>query len=181
MGGRIMIREIYFLFILLALAVCSCRSPKQIKEKTDIAIRKDSNATTNSSLDLQLNIDKTMKQAVDVIIQKVSELNWEYSRTDYSPPDSSGKQHPTHTETGKVNNKTEENSQYDEQVETQYKVVTTYLMNMSQRIESMENRQEHIESEYKEKLTWYQSALIFLGGLFLVYIIVTIYIRLKKP
>lgn len=181
MGGRTMIREIYFLFILLVLTVCSCRSPRQVTEKTDITVKKDSNTTTNSDSNLQLNIDKTMNQAIDVIIRKMSELNWEYNRTDYSPPDSTGKQHPTHVETGKLNSKTEENSQYNEQIEAQYKVVATYLMNMSQRIESMENRQEHIESEYKEKLTWYQSALIFLGGLFLVYIIMTIYIRLKKP
>lgn len=33
----------------------------------------------------------------------------------------------------------------------------------------------------EKKLTWYQSALIYLGGLFVVYIILTIYIKLKKP
>lgn len=33
----------------------------------------------------------------------------------------------------------------------------------------------------EKKLTWYQSALIFLGGLFLVYIIVTFYIKMKRP
>ena len=34
----------------------------------------------------------------------------------------------------------------------------------------------------EKKLTWYhQSALIFLGGLFLVYIIVTLYIKMKRP
>lgn len=170
-----------FFIILLASTICSCRSPRQITEKTDITVRKDSNATTNSSSDLQLNIDKTIKQVVDVISRKMTELNWEYSRTEYSPPDSTGKQHTTHTETGKLNRKTTEDMQRNEQTETQYKVLASYLITMSQRIESIENRQEHMEAEYKEKLTWYQSALIFLGGLFLVYIMLTVYIRLKKP
>lgn len=172
----------YFLIIiLLTSAIWSCRSPKQMTQKTDIAVKKDSNVTTDSGEDLQLSIDKGMKKIVDVIDRKISELNWEYTRTYYSPPDSTGKQHPMHTETGKLNKKTDEDSRRNEQTETQYKVIASYLITMSQRLESMENRQEHIETEYKEKLSWYQSALIFLGGLFLVYIILTIYIKLKKP
>lgn len=172
----------YFLIIILpASAIWSCRSPKRMTQKTDITVRKDSNVTTGSGEDLQLDIDKGMKKIVDIIDRKISELDWEYTRTDYSPPDSAGKQHPTHTETGKLNKKTDEDSRRNERTETQYKIIASYLTTMSQRIESMENRQEHIDSEYKEKLTWYQSALIFLGGLFLVYIILTVYIRLKKP
>lgn len=169
------------MILLLTLVIGSCRSPKQMAEKTDVTVSKDSNATTEAEADLQLSIDKTMKQTVDEISRKLSELNWEYTRTDYSPPDSTGKQHPTHTETGKLKNRTEEDSRRNEQTETQYKVIASYLITMSQRIESMENRREHIEAEYKEKLSWYQSALIFLGGLFLVYIAVTVYIKLKKP
>lgn len=167
--------------LLLMSAIWSCHTPKRMAEKTDIAVTKDSNAATDTGSDLQLDINKEIKQIVDVIDRKISELNWEYTRTDYSPPDSTGKQHPTHTETGKLNKKTDEDSRRNEQTETQYKVIASYLTAMSQRIESMENRQEHIEAEYKEKLSWYQSALIFLGGLFLVYIILTIYIKLKKP
>lgn len=172
----------YFLIIiLLTSAICSCRSPKQMTQETDVTVRKDSNVTTNASSEHQLDINKEIKQIVDVIDRKISELNWEYTRTDYSPPDSTGKQHPTHTETGKLNKKTDEDSRRNEQTETQYKIIASYLTTMSQRIESMENRQEHAEAEYKEKLTWYQSALIFLGGLFLVYILMTIYIKLKQP
>lgn len=150
-------------------------------QETDVTVRKDSNVTTDAGTDLQLDINKEIKQIVDVIDRKISELNWEYTRTDYSPPDSTGKQHPTHTETGKLNKKTDEDSRRNEQTETQYKIIASYLTTMSQRIESMEDRQEHVEAEYKEKLTWYQSALIFLGGLFLVYIVMTIYIKLKRP
>lgn len=169
------------LIILLTSAICSCRSPKQMTQKTDITVKTDSSATTNSGSDFQLSVDKAMKKTVDEISRKLSELNWEYSRTDYSPPDSAGRQYQTQVETGKLNNRTEENVQHNEQTETQYKVIASYLITMSQRIESVENRQEHVEAEYKEKLTWYQSALIFLGGLFLVYITTTVYIKLKKP
>lgn len=169
------------MILLLTMAIGSCRTPKHLAEKTDITVSKDSNAATEAEADLQLSIDKTMKQTVDEISRKLSELNWEYTRTDYSPPDSVGKQHPTHTETGKLNNRTEEDSRRNEQTETQYKVIASYLTTISQRVESLEKRQEHIEAEYKEKLSWYQSALIFLGGLFLVYIAVTVYIKLKKP
>ena len=169
------------MILLLTLAVGSCRSPKQMAEKTDITVSKESNAATEAESDWQLNIDKTMKQTVNEISRKLSELNREYTRTDYSPPDSVGKQHPTHMETGKLKNRTEEDSRRNEQTETQYKVIASCLITMSQRIESMENRQEHIEAEYKEKLSWYQSALIFLGGLLLVYIAMTVYIKLKKP
>lgn len=176
-------KQLFYLLIILLLAptIGACRSPRQMTEKTDIIVRKDSSAATSSGSDLHLDIDKTMNQVVDVISRKLSELNWEYSRTDYSPPDSTGKQHPTHTETGKLNKKTEEDTHRNEQTETQYKMIASYLVTISHRVESMENRQEHIEAEYKEKLSWYQSALIFLGGLFLVYIIMKIHIRLKKP
>lgn len=175
-------RLFYFLtIILLTSAIWSCRSPKRMTQQTDVTVRKDSNVTTDAGSERQLDINKEIKQIVDVIDRKISEMNWEYTRTDYSPPDSTGKQHPTHTETGKLNKKTDEDSRRNEQTETQYKIIASYLTTMSQRIESMENRQEHLEAEYKEKLTWYQSALIFLGGLFLVYIVMTIYIKLKRP
>lgn len=169
------------IIILLTSAIWSCRSPKQMTQETDVTVRKDSNVTTEAGSERQLDINKEIKKIVDVIDRKISELNWEYTRTDYSSPDSTGKQHPTHMETGKLNKKTDEDSRRNEQTETQYKIIASYLTTVSQRIESMENRQEHIEAEYKEKLTWYQSALIYLGGLFVVYIILTIYIKLKKP
>lgn len=169
------------IIILLTSAIWSCRSPKQMTQETDVTVRKDSNVTTEAGSERRLDINKEIKKIVDVIDRKISELNWEYTRTDYSSPDSTGKQHPTHMETGKLNKKTDEDSRRNEQTETQYKIIASYLTTVSQRIESMENRQEHIEAEYKEKLTWYQSALIYLGGLFVVYIILTIYIKLKKP
>lgn len=150
-------------------------------QKTDVTVRKDSDVTTDANTERQLDINKEIKQIVDIIDRKISELNWEYTRTDYSPPDNTGKQYLTHTETGKLNKKTDEDSRRNEQTETQYKLIASYLTTMSQRIESMENRQKHVEAEYKEKLTWYQSALIFLGGLFLVYVVITIYIKLKRP
>lgn len=164
------------LFLLMA-----CRTPAKLEEKISETAQRHETDRTAYQDELRQSLERTVKESVEEWKKSFMELNMEYSRTNYSPPDSAGKQYPMQVETGKVNKKTEEDAQSNRQREGQEKAVLSYMSQLVRRIDTVEERYVQAEREYKEKLTWYQSALIFLGGVFLVYILVTVYIRLKKP
>lgn len=168
-------------YILTIMLLFSCRTPSKVEERTNITEQRQSTDWSAYEDGFQTSIDKAVKESVEEMKKRISELNLEYNRTKYSPPDSTGRQYPTQVETGKLNNKAEESSQRNQQTEEQYKVVSASLTRIFQRVDSIEQRYVQTELEYKEKLSWYQSALIFLGCLFYVYIIMTVYIKLKKP
>lgn len=178
MGGRFMKIILYVAGVLLLLA---CRTPARITERIDETVQRQVVDRTAYEEKFRKSVDRVIKESVDELKNSISELTLEYNRTNYSPPDSTGKQYPIQVETGKVNKKTQEDSQSRSRRDEQYKAVSSRMTQILQRMDTIENRIMQAESEYKEKLSWYQSALIFLGGIFLIYIVLTVYIKLKKP
>lgn len=169
------------LCMLFVIMLSACSTPKNIQERSDTTEQWETTERNVYEKELQASIGRAVRESMEELKKRISDFNMEYSRTSYSPPDSAGKQYPTQVETGKLNNKTEESSQSNRQTEEQYQAIVSHLSQFSRIIDSMENKSARAELEYKEKLSLYQSALVFLGGLFLVYIIVTVYIKLKKP
>lgn len=169
------------LLIACMLALCSCRSQQlPVKATQQTEQETTESATTTTGIDFRQSIDKAVRQTVDEIRQRMSEMEWQYSKTDYSPPDSTGKQHATATEQGKLTNKTQESSDRKEQADTQYKEVAQMLATYDGKIDRMETSLQNIETEQKARLAWYQSVLIALGSLLLIDISIKVYLRLKK-
>ncbi|MFV0587495.1 hypothetical protein [Bacteroides reticulotermitis] len=117
------------LYILILASVCvSCRS-SQPSTKTDTEVKgteqKDEFKKSNDSLLL------IMQQDIKRVYERVNSFTYDFtqSKTEYSAPDSTGKQHPTSTtETkGKVNSNTTEKSVTDEKVLLQFEQVRSSL------------------------------------------------------
>ncbi len=169
---------LYVSGILLLLA---CRTPVNMTERADGTVWRQGTERADYGKDFQENVDRVVRERVNELRKNLSELDVEYNRTSYSMPDSMGKQYPTQVETGKLSRKTEEDSQRLRQKDELYEALTSEVEQFSLLVDSIEDRVTKVVTQHKEKPTWYQSALIFLGGLFLVYIIVTLYIKMKRP
>lgn len=117
------------LYILILASVCmSCRS-SQPSTKTNTEVKgTEQKEESKSSTDSLLFI---MQQDIKRVYEKVNNFTYEFiqSKTEYSAPDSTGKQHPTSmTETkGKVNSNTTEKSVTDEKVLLQFEQVKSSL------------------------------------------------------
>ena len=85
-----------FLLTIVVLSVCSCRS-----SKTDTTIHQD-NTEQKQTEQEEVSKDKAqvdVNKNVERIIEMMQQMEFNWQKTNYSPPDSTGKQYPTSTET----------------------------------------------------------------------------------
>ena len=129
--------------------------------------------------DFRGSIDQAVRQTVAEIQERLSEMDWTYNRTNFSPPDSTGKQYPVQTETGVVNKKTTESNSRNETTDIQLKEMQQAIMDIKEKLDQKEQIKEVIKVE-KEKLSRWQIALMILGFCFIIEVAYKIY-RIKKP
>ena len=85
-----------FLLTIVVLSVCSCRS-----SKTDTTVHQD-NTEQKQTEQEEVSTDKAqvdVNKNVERIIEMMQQMEFNWQKTNYSPPDSTGKQYPTSTET----------------------------------------------------------------------------------
>lgn len=144
----------HLLYILLFASVCmSCRSiPPSTKTETEIkgGEKREQKTISNDSLLL------LVLQEVKKTYERVNSVTYDFTqtKTDYSAPDSTGKQHPTSkTETkGKVNSNTTEKSTTDEKVMIQVKEMKSTLDTIKSTVDYLIKQ----NSQNKPSLTWWQ-------------------------
>lgn len=175
-------RYICFLLLLfLILLGTACRSPvSSVKTSQDLKTESTTQAERQTDLDFRQSIDKAVKATADEIYQRMIDLNWQHDKVNFSPPDSAGKQYPTSTERSTLHQQSQESNQRTEQTDTHYQETTQQITKIYERMERLESLLQNLHTESKKKLPWYQSALMFLGGAFLVYLAIRISIKLKN-
>ena len=111
--------------------------------------------------------------------KKLEEVTASWERTEYSPPDSTGKQYPTSVTTGSVNSSTQEERKDTSQTNTKIESLYAEITNIQRRMQQIEQEVSTVKAERKETLSWWQSALMFLGGIgFLIIILRLIWRKL---
>ena len=85
-----------FLFAIVVLSLCSCRS-----SKIDTTVHQTSTEQKQTEKE-ETSTDKTqvdVNKNVERIMEMMQQMNFNWQKTNLSPPDSTGKQYPTSTET----------------------------------------------------------------------------------
>lgn len=166
-------------YILLIASVCmSCRS-SQPSTKTNTEVKgTEQKEESKSSTDSLLLM---MQQDVKRVYERVNNFTFGFTqfKTEYSAPDSTGRQHPTSTtETkGKVNSNTTEKSVTDEKVLIQFEQVKSSLDSLKSTVEYFvkQNTQTTPPLTRWQKLK--QDMGVFLLWLSIVGVLVFVYIR----
>ena len=103
-----------FLLTIVVLSVSSCRS-----SKTDTTVHQD-NTEQKQTEQEEVSTDKAqvdVNKNVERIIEMMQQMEFNWQKTNYSPPDSTGKQYPTSTETATGTSTRQEKETYNEQIQ----------------------------------------------------------------
>lgn len=154
------------LFIILVFFLAACRSVTTTEQGTaeidrDIGVTNVATGQDSTTVSIQ--------KELNLLRKTVSELNVEWTKNTYSPPDSTGKQHVTSTESAVVGNRTQTEESYNERI-------TAELLEILRRIDSLAVLMEDkmvasYNTEEKEKPPW---AILFaaLAALISVYVLI---------
>lgn len=153
-------------FIILVFILASCRSVTTTEQGTaeidrDIGVTNVATGQDSTTVSIQ--------KELNLLRKTVSELNVEWTKNTYSPPDSTGKQHVTSTESAVVGNRTQTEESYNERI-------TAELLEILRRIDSlavlMDDKMVAIyNTEEKEKPPW-AILLAALAALISVYVLI---------
>lgn len=158
-----------FLFLLPLLVACAV--PKETSFKEDLSEKTKQDEQWKN--DEQKNLELHMQQAVKEFQDKMSEMQMSWNRTNYSPPDSTGKQYPTAVETGTMNNKTNEMAGKAQDTNVQYNLIEEKILSLERKIDTFMQQNRNIDE--KTEPPWWQKALMALGIVFITWMGVKLY------
>ena len=153
-----------FLLVIVLLSVCSCRS-----SKTDMTIHQD-NTEQKQTEQEEVSKDKAqvdVNKNVERIIEMMQQMEFNWQKTNYSPPDSTGKQYPTSTETATGTSTKQEKETYNEQLQVQIQEIQETLLTLKE--------QEKNDTKIVEKVAyippWAKAviAAFFIAFVFFIY------------
>lgn len=85
------------------------------------------------------------------MIEMMQQMEFNWQKTNYSPPDSTGKQYPTSTETATGTSTRQEKETYNEQLQVQIQEIQETLLTLK---EQLENRRGMIQRSLKRSRTF---------------------------
>lgn len=136
-----------FLLAIVVLSVCSCRSSKiDTNIHQTSTEHKQTEQTDSSAYKMQADVFKNIEQMKEMIQQ--FEFTWQ--KTNYSLPDSTGKQYPTSTETAAGSSTKHEKETYNEQLQVQMQQMQETLLKMKEQLD----RQEKIDTKVVEEVEY---------------------------
>lgn len=173
------------LYILLLTSVCmSCRSPQpSVKTDTEIKGTENKHGVKSSNDSLSLLVLQEARKTYE----KVNSLTYDFTqvRTDYSAPDSSGKQHPTSTtETkGKVNSSTTEKATTEDKLSLQMTKVRSSLDSLKSSVNYLVKQSQVVAPDpvtVEKNLSWWQTLFVWTGGIAWVSLLVILVVWVSK-
>lgn len=171
--------ESFLLLVALALMLTSCKSQPPMKLDATTDKQTDTKTDTQVSDSSYQHTQEIIKELSSSWWQKLEEVTASWERTEYSPPDSTGKQYPTSVTTGSVNSSTQEERRDTSQKDTKIESLYAEITNIQRRMQQIEEEVSTVKAERKETLSLWQSALLFLGGMgFLIIILRLIWRKL---
>lgn len=171
--------ESFLLLVALALMLTACKSQPPIKLDATTDKQTDTKTDTQMSDSIYQQTQQMIQELSSSWWKKFEEITASWERTEYSPPDSTGKQYPTSVTTGSVNSSTQEEKRDTSQNDTKIETMSAEITHINSRMDRIEQEVSTVKAERKETLSWWQSALMFLGGIgFLIIILRLIWRKL---
>lgn len=157
-------KKLLILFFLLPFLV-ACAVPKETSFKEDLSekTKQDEQWRYNEQKNLELYMQQSVKEFQD----KISEMQMSWNRTDYSPPDSTGKQYPTAVETATMNNKTNETVNKAQETSVQYNLIEEKILSLERKIDAFMQQNRNLKE--KTEPPWWQKTLMALGVVFTIW------------
>lgn len=167
-------KKLLILLFLLPLLV-ACAVPKEISFKEDLSekTKQDEQWRYDQQRDLELYMQQSVKEFQD----KISDMQMSWNRTNYSPPDSTGKQYPTAVETGTMNKKTNETADKAQDTNVQYNLIEEKILSLERKIDTFIQQNRNIDE--KTEPPWWQKTLMVLGIVFITWMGVKLYRMIK--
>ncbi|WP_299087843.1 hypothetical protein [uncultured Bacteroides sp.] len=167
-------KKLLILFFLFSLLI-ACAVPKKTSFKEDVSEKTEQDEQWSYG---QLsNLELQMQQSAREFQDKISEMQISWNRTNYSPPDSTGKQYPTTVETGTMNNKTNETAGKAQETNIQYNLIEEKILSLERKIDTFIQQNRNIEE--KTEPPWWQKVLMTLGIVFITWMGVKLYRVIK--
>lgn len=171
--------ESFLLLVALALMLTACKSQPPMKLDATTDKQTDTKTDTQVSDSSYQHTQEMIKELSSSWWQKLEEVTASWERTEYSPPDSTGKQYPTSITTGSLNSSTQEERRDTSQTDTKIETMSSEITHINNRMDRIEQEVSTVKAERKETLSWWQSALMYLGGKgFLIIIVILIWRKL---
>ena len=148
-----------FLFSIVVLSVCSCRS-----SKIDTTVHQDNTEQKRTEQE-EVSTDKAQVD-VNKNVERIIEM-----KTNYSPPDSTGKQYPTSTETATGTSTKQEKETYNEQLQVQIQEIQETLLTLKEQLEKQEKNDTKIVEKVAYIPPWAKAviAAFFIAFVFFIY------------
>ncbi len=171
--------ESFLIIVSLALMLTACKSQPPVKLDSTTDKQTDTKTDTQVSDSVYQHTQEMIKELSYSWWQKLEEVTESWERTEYSPPDSTGKQYPTSVTTGTATSSTQEEKRDTSQTNTKIETMSAEITHINSRMDRIEQEVSTVKAERKETLSWWQSALMFLGGIgFLIIILRLIWRKL---
>lgn len=157
-----------FLLAIMALSICSCRSSKiDTTVHQTSTEKKQSEQKDSSAHKMQADVIKNIEQMKELIQQ--FEFNWQ--KTNYSPPDSTGKQYPTSTETATGSSTKQEKEIYNEQLQVQIQQIQETLLIMKEQLEKQKRNDTKVVEKVAYIPPWTKAVIVvfFVAFVFFIY------------
>lgn len=164
--------------VLLFLAGCKAQAPLVVDSDTDstATIKQEENRHTEATS----SVDRESQQYFQRWQEMLTSWQGSWKFEQYSPPDSTGQQYRTSTVTGTFGGTKKEQSRDSLVVTEQMQGLRTEVTDMSRKLDRMEQTIRSLDAERKASISWWQAALMWLGGIGLAYVAVRLFWR-KMP
>lgn len=153
------------IFLTLGIWLTSCRSPKQAMEANTEAKCIDTSSEVKVQND---SVNLTVSRDVKWMKEWMNNFSFDFSKneTNWSAPDSTGKQYPTSTSetTGKASSQSKGTEQFNDNSQLQYQRITHAIDSLRKRVEML-IKQDQSPVTVERKLSWWQKLFIWTGGI----------------
>lgn len=129
---------------------------------------------------IQENWNAYFQEASSSWSEQLWNLNTQWNRTTYSPPDSTGKQYIQSEESMKSEGSGESHQKDTVFVDFKYDAIRQEFTLLSHKIDELRSIINRFEIDKKARITWYQAVLQFLGVCAIIYIVYRVFVR-KSP
>lgn len=156
-----------FLFTIVVLSVCSCRS-----SKIDTTVHQTNTEQKQTELE-EVSTDKAqvdINKNVERIIEMMQQMEFNWQKTNYSPPDSTGKQYPTSTETATGSSTKQEKETYNEQLQVQIQEIQETLLTLKEQLEKQEKNDIKVVEKVRYIPPWAKAVITVFFVVFIIFI-----------
>ncbi len=168
------------IFLTLGIWLTSCRSPKQAMETNTEAKCIDTSSEVKVKND---SVNLTVSRDVKWMKEWMNNFSFDFSKneTNWSAPDSTGKQYPTSTSetTGKASSQSKGTEQFNDNSELQYQRITHAIDSLRKRVEML-IKQDQSPVTVDKKMNWWQTTLIWTGGIAWIAGIIYLFVWMNK-